>query len=110
MTTTAEGFDEMPTPTTDHGWIYEALERLRSDMTNQHTRLRDDVNRGFDGMRLGMEGHTDRMDEHSVRLTIIETERKGEAQRAMKHGTWAGILAAAGLTAVIDALKWAASK
>ena len=100
----------MPLPTTDHGWIYEALQSLRNDMTQQHTRLREDVNRGFDAMRVTMEAQNDRMNDHSERLVVIETERRGEAALAVKRGTWAGILASAGLTGAIAAVKWLASK
>ena len=100
----------MPTPTTDHGWIYEALQALRNDMTQQHTRLREDVNRGFDAMRVTMEAQNDRMNDHSDRLVVIETERRSEAAHALRRGTWAGIAAAAGLTAAIDAVKWMAHR
>jgi hypothetical protein len=98
------------TPTTDHGWIYEALERLRTDMQQQHVRLRDDMNRGFDALRMEIRRETDRVDDHSDRITMIETARTVEEKAAVKHGTWAGIMTSIGANALFYLVRWVQGK
>ncbi len=100
----------MTPPTTDHGWIYEALERLRNDMQAQHVRLREDMNRGFDSLRQEILRNTDRLDDHSQRLTKIETARLVEEKVAVKHGTWAGVVTSIGANAVFFIVRWAQGK
>ena len=102
--------DPMTPPTTDHGWVYEALERLRGDMQAQHVRLRDDMNRGFDAMRLEIRRDTDRLDDHSDRIISIETARAVEEKVAVKHGTWAGIMTSVGANALFFVVRWVQGK
>ena len=74
------------TPTTDHGWIYEALERLCTDMQQQHVRLRDDMNRGFDALRMEIrhESGSGRLGwsvGSTAAITDVPLDRQGRASR-----------------------------
>lgn len=94
------------TPDVPDHWMLQALADLRTDMRDQHRRLREDMNKGFDSLWDEMRGQNDRISDHSDRLTQIETERRMEARQALKHSTLAGALTAAGLTVVVDVGKW----
>jgi hypothetical protein len=100
---------DYPPPLPDH-WVLQALQDLRADMRDQHRRIRDDMNKGFDALHEGIRGHAERLSDHSDRLITIETERKIEAANALKRGTWAGIAAASGVTVLINLAKWAFSR
>jgi len=86
-------------------WLYEELRDLREQHREAHARLRTDMNAGFAAMTQEMRWRSERLDDHSQRLVIIETERKGEQSQAMKRGTWAALLGAAGLTAAWEGWK-----
>ena len=89
----------------DHGWIFEALERLRADMNAQHVRMRDDMNAGLSNIRAELQVQNGRVQKTETRLTVIETEREGEKSQALKRGTWAGLLAAGGVTLGVEWVK-----
>ena len=90
-------------------WLLNRLDVIEAQMREQHQRLRSDMNAGFlsltTEMRNTVAAMTPTCVAHGDRLLVIETERKIEAGRAMKRGTWAGLAAAAGLTGLIKIIE-----
>jgi hypothetical protein len=86
-------------------WLYNELTDLRREVREQHTRLRTDMNKGFEGMREELSHRDPQCSDHSNRLIVIETERKLEKARVIRRGTWAGLIAATGLTALWKAAE-----
>lgn len=91
----------------DH-WLLQVLAQLRDDMRDQHARLRSDMTLGFNALREELRRHDDDYNTLASRVTVIETERRSEEKLAVKRGTWAGLLASAGLTGIVALLRWLA--
>lgn len=85
--------------------IIKQMDSLSDQMRDQHTRLREDMDRSFTKLGDTFEKHEAEDRKVADRVLTIETERKAEASHAIKRGTWAGVLAAAGLSGVIEAIK-----
>lgn len=67
------------TPQVNSIVVYELLQALRQDVRDQHSRLRQDMNAGFDRMAHESTGWREALAAHHGRLTAIETinsERK----------------------------------
>lgn len=87
------------------GQFFQAIEQLRADHLEAHKRLRETIETGFEKVGERMEKHEadDRIVANDV--LIIKTQRQMEAAQALRRGTWAGILAAAGLTGLLEGMK-----
>lgn len=83
-------------------YFLEELRLLRAEQTERHQRMRSEMHAGFDKVTMEVR---QRLDDHSGRLLIIETERKVEQTQSVRRGTWAGILAATGLTALMKVIE-----
>ena len=87
-------------------WLYEELTAWRRETTEQHQRLRTDMNMGFDRIRAELIVRQDQLiQDHGDRLLVIETQRTVEAQQTIRRSTWAGMLAAAVLTALMKLVE-----
>ena len=86
-------------------WLYDELAAMRRETTEQHQRLRADMTAGFDRIRAELVVRQDLIQDHGDRLLIIETQRAAEAQQTIRRGTWAGMLAAAALTALMKIVE-----
>lgn len=90
-------------------WLFQRLNDLENQMRDQHQRLRSDMNAGFTRVTHEIGERVSplerRAEDHSGRLLTIEVERRAEAQQALKRGTWAGVLAGAGITGVFKVLE-----
>lgn len=87
------------------GQFFEAMKQLREDSHESHKRLRETIEGGFEkvGERFDAHEREDRIVANDV--LIIKTQRQMEAAQALKRGAWAGIIAAAGLTGALEAVK-----
>lgn len=68
----------------DRGWLTRELDEIKGLLRVQNGRV---------GLA-------------ETRLTIIETERKKEAESMLRRGTWAGIVAACGFEALMEVVKF----
>ena len=86
-------------------WLFNELSMLKDETKERHERLRGDMKSGFDLLVVKLDQHA--KDDAAVekRVTIIETQRTDEEKQAVRRGTWAGILAAAGLTGALKAIE-----
>lgn len=88
--------------------FFEAHQQIMQEMQRLHVRQREHIDAKVAEVRESLD---DQAKEHRMverRVTIIETQREDEAQQAVKRSTWAGLLAAAGLTGVVELVKvWA---
>lgn len=94
-----------PHDPSDQGWLFNELGSMRQQMTDQHQRLRADMMAEFDKIRAMFAAHEREDRVTQQRVTVIEVEREMEAKQAAKVGTLAGVVGAAGLTAVVEAVK-----
>ena len=85
--------------------FYEAAQKLHDQIDLRHKSLRDSMEHGFDTLTQKLDAHIKDDNVVEKRVTIMETERRGEAAQMAKVGTVAGVLAAAGLSAVVEGLK-----
>ena len=89
-------------------WMIEALHGQREEFLAAHGRLRQDIEQGFLELRNKFDAHESITRELQLALNTIATERRVEKEQLLKRGTWAGILAAAGLTGALEVIKhWA---
>ncbi len=88
-----------------HKDFYDAIQKLHDQINERHTSLRVSMEAGFSRLDVKLDQHASDDAKVESRVTIIETERREEAKLAIKRGTWAGILAAFGLTALWELLK-----
>ncbi len=81
--------------------VLDRLAAIETRLTAHGQEMRD----GFKLLTEKLEAHT--KDDQIVegRVRDIETTLRIEEKRAVRHGTWAGILAAAGLTAALRLLE-----
>jgi hypothetical protein len=95
-------------------WLYNELQSMRTEVEEQHQRLRSDMNVGFDRISSDCKRCTQL---YGTRLTVIETERtieqreqdKTEALRVRQvvaRGTVAGSIAAAIVAGVWSLILW----
>ncbi len=91
----------------DRDWLFHALNDLKDQMIGQHQRIRSDMNAGFGERQVALEVHRtkDKVDSVEERVLVIETSRRFEEAQAVKRSAWAGILAAAGLTGLMQVIK-----
>jgi hypothetical protein len=80
-------------------WLEKRLDAIELQMTEQHQRLRSDMYAGFDKVAAKLDQHADDDAKVANRVLVIETNIAAEERQAVKRGTWAGLLAAFGLTA-----------
>ena len=92
-------------PGITQGMFFEAINQLRKDFAEAHARLRTDMTAGFGDLSSKLDAHA--KDDQAVadRVLVMETERKGEQSQAMKRGTVAALLGAAGLTGAWEGFK-----
>ena len=86
-------------------WLWNELNSLRGEIKDQHQRLRADMNGGFDRLRTEMQFQNGRVSQNDTRITIIETQRAEEAKVIIKRSAWASLLAATGLTGVVEFVR-----
>lgn len=87
------------------GIFFERMEQLQRQFIDSHTRLRHSMEAGFDDLRQKLDDHAKDDQKVADRVLVIETERKSEQAQAVRRGTWAGLLSATGLTALLKALE-----
>jgi hypothetical protein len=87
------------------GWLFDKLDQLSEQMTSQHSRLREDMHVGFDKLREEMRVQNGRVTETVHRVTVLETRSEDDRAAASRRGTWAGIVAAAGLTGLLEGIR-----
>lgn len=76
-----------------NAWLFEALDGLRREMTDQHQRLRTDVNAGFADQRVEVQALRADLTKMAIHLNTLQTQKEMEERQAMKRGAWAGVLA-----------------
>ena len=86
-------------------WLYDELAVMRRETTEQHQRLRADMTAGIDRIRAELVVRQDVIQDHGDRLLIIETQRMAESHQAVRRSTWAGMIAAALLTALMKLVE-----
>lgn len=74
-------------------WLFETLDSLRREMTEQHQRLRTDVTAGFEQNRDELRGVRDNMTKLALDVNTIKVQRDADEKQSVKRGAWAGILA-----------------
>ena len=89
----------------ENQWLHEELRSLRQDMTVLHQTTRAELQGLGQQILAKLESHAE--DDRLVanRVLVIETQRSEEAKQSMKRGTWAGILAAGGITGTVEIVK-----
>lgn len=92
------GPDRRRHPTRPDDWLFEDVQALKQDIQDRYDRLRADMATGFAALSAKVEAHISKADLLANRVLTIEVQRGEEGKQAIKQGTWAGILAAAGLT------------
>ena len=95
---------DMPLPMPSE-WLLDRFNSLETQLREQHQRLRSDMNAGFVRLEDRMANHI--QDDNAVadRVLRMETQREDEAKAAVRRGTWAGLLAAAGLSGAVEVFK-----
>lgn len=85
--------------------FFDAVQTLRDQIDDRHKSLRASMEHSFDTLTQKLDAHI--KDDNAVagRVLVMETERKGEAAAATKRGTIAGIVAAAGLSGLLEIAK-----
>lgn len=89
------------------GQFFEAVQQLQDKIDAKHTSIRQYVGERSDKLEAAMKLHADEDRLVADRVLVIETQRADEARAAIKHGAWAGIVAAAGVTGMLEAAKHA---
>lgn len=74
-------------------WLQAQLRLMSQQSQDQHQRLRSDMTAGFDKITAAMTEHAKDDQKVETRVTIIETQRAGEAREAVKRSTYVGLLA-----------------
>lgn len=105
MVAVGGGIVTQPEQPLGYSWLYQAIQDLRAEVRDGHTRMRTDMNAGFDKLDHQIRIQNGRVNDTEDRLLVIETERKAEAAEAIKKGTLAGMLGAGGLAGVIEAFR-----
>lgn len=85
-------------------WLWNELNALRDTITSQHQRVREDINAGFTRVSHEVKEVDRRIADQLARIIVIETERGIEKTQAVKRGTWAGLIAASGITVALKLL------
>ena len=87
------------------GFVYELVNQLRDHIDVKHASLREFISVRATEIEHRLDAHV--ADDNAVkdRVLTIEIERAGEKATAVRHGTWAGIIAGGTMTGVIEALK-----
>ncbi len=89
--------------------FFEAFQQLLDKIDVKHASMRQYVGDRADKLEAIARAHSidDAAQFKAIndRVLVIEIERSGEKAQAVKHGTWAGIVAAATLTSLIEGLK-----
>ena len=86
-------------------WLLKMLEHIQRDHKESIAELRLDMGRDFNDVKSLLREQNGRVGRAETRLTIIETERAQEDKQAMRKGTLWGGIAAAGFTAMLEAVK-----
>lgn len=89
--------------------FFEAIQQIQDKIDSKHVSLRSYVGERSDKIENVLTTHSAddgrNFKSLSDRLLKMETQREEEAKQAIKHGTWAGILAAAALQTIITGAK-----
>jgi Flp pilus assembly protein TadB len=83
-------------------WLFDKLDSMRNETTEQHQRLRSDVNSGFDLLRKELQGHNDELRAVKDRVLTMEIQR-GEEQKQTSRRQWGISLA---VTVVMAVINW----
>ena len=86
-------------------WLWDTMTGMRDEMAAQHGRLRSDISAGADRLRMEIREVSEKVDTLSRAVVRIEAQRELEEKQSVRRGAWAGILAAAGLTALWELIK-----
>ena len=85
--------------------FFDQLNRLREEDIARHRGLREDIAFGFRDLGAKLDAHTQEDRDVADRVLTMETERAGEKAQAVKHATWAGIVAAAMMNGMFEVAK-----
>lgn len=83
-------------------WLFETLSDIKAQEVRHSAELRAEMRDGFKALSAAFEAHEGQDRKVADRVLVIETQRADEAKAAIKRGAWAGIVAAAGLTGLIQ--------
>ena len=85
--------------------FFDQLNRLREEDIARHRGLREDIAFGFRELGTKLDAHTKEDRDVADRVLTMETERVNEKAQAVKHATWAGIVAAAAMNGMFEVAK-----
>ncbi len=85
--------------------FYDAMRALSAEIQDSHRRQREHLDAQSLHILRVFEEH--KVDDLALgnRVLTIEIERAGEQKQLTKRGAWAGMIAAVGLTALIEGIK-----
>lgn len=86
-------------------WLYQELTALRSEMREQHQRLRSDFSSAIDRLRADMAEHQDFDNETRTRVDRIQTERDVEDKQIVRRSTWLSIVFSAAVMAIWEIIR-----
>lgn len=87
------------------GQFFERMQLSDERRDEQHGRVRDSLEALRDQLNYHAAEDAGHFKEVMDRLLVIETERKGEKESAVKRATWIGLLAASATTGFWKAVE-----
>ena len=87
-------------------WLFDTLDSMRKETSEQHQRLRADMNAGFDRLRVEIQSLSNEQGKTDKRVLVMETERGSEAKQAASRAGWLAFFAGAAFTLVLKLLEW----
>lgn len=102
--------EEQDLPYLPSTWLFKELTDLRALMTQQHQRLRSDLDGRFQEIRALVEHKAEAWNGVDRRVLQIETARdieaRLEAKTSRQHGARGGAITAGVILGVVQAAKW----
>ena len=87
-------------------WLFETLDSMRRETSEQHQRLRADVNAGFDKLRVEIQSLQREQSGTDKRVLVMETERGAEARQIASRAGWWAFFAGALFTLAMKLVDW----
>lgn len=75
------------------GWLYQVLQDMRTESTDQHMRLRSDMTAGFDRIRDEVAGNREHVSHVERRVLTMEVQRDDERRDVTKRQWAIGVVA-----------------
>lgn len=85
--------------------FFERMQQFDDRLQDYHRRQRQHIDDSVRELKAVLATHEDKDNAVERRVTIIETQRESEKEQAKKAGAYYGVLAAAGVNALILAVK-----